>query len=438
LALFVASALLPIFPAAADVSPTVVFLTSGTSWTVPAGVTLLDSVEAIGAAGGPGGGGGGPTTGRGGDGAGGGAYSRKNNLAVTPADSIAFQVGVAGTPGASAANGTDGSDTWFKSITDVLAKGGKKGLFGSGTNGRGLGGQAADGVGDVKYSGGDGDNGSKVTNNIAGAGGGAAGPNGNGANATISTSGGAGDAGVGGAGGVGAQDGFDGDEWIQTSDSAHAGPGGGAGAPSGAAGLTGKNGGKYGAAGSGGTRTAAGGTSRDGLIVITYTSPRTLTFTSGVRILGNLNIVGSLSKGSGTFVIDHPLDPANKLLFHSFVESPDVKNIYDGIATLNDAGEATIELPDYFEALNKDFRYQYFALHDAMPYLYVTEVHDNKFEIKGGKPHGEVSWQITGIRQDPYILKHPITVEVPKGPGQPVKDGECVFPPACEGTSTTN
>ena len=57
-------------------------------------------------------------------------------------------------------------------------------------------------------------------------------------------------------------------------------------------------------------------------------------------------------------MIDHPLDPANKYLYHSFVESPDMKNIYDGVITTDANGDATVVMPDYFEALNKDFRYQ--------------------------------------------------------------------------------
>src|SRR5690606_1929323 len=68
-------------------------------------------------------------------------------------------------------------------------------------------------------------------------------------------------------------------------------------------------------------------------------------FSGTVSVSGGVSVLGSLSKGSGTFVIDHPLDPENKLLYHSFVESPDVKNIYDGIVTLDENGEATVELP---------------------------------------------------------------------------------------------
>jgi hypothetical protein len=139
-----------------------------------------------------------------------------------------------------------------------------------------------------------------------------------------------------------------------------------------------------------------------------------------------------LSKGSGTFAIDDPIDPANRILYHSFVESPDAKNIYAGTATLDDKGEVTIQLPEYFDALNIEPRYQFEALDQAMPNLYVSEEeHDNHFSIAGGVPGGKISWQITGIRNDPYIRLHPIVVEVQKGPGQPVNKGECLYPPLC-------
>src|SRR5215213_7408449 len=77
---------------------------------------------------------------------------------------------------------------------------------------------------------------------------------------------------------------------------------------------------------------------------------------------GKVNIRGTLFKPGGSFKIDHPLDPANKYLCHSFVESPDMKNVYDGVVMLDGNGEAEIELPDWFGALNKDFRYQLTAI----------------------------------------------------------------------------
>ena len=158
-----------------------------------------------------------------------------------------------------------------------------------------------------------------------------------------------------------------------------------------------------------------------------------VTLTGNVKFAGDLKITGALFKGSGSFVIDHPLDPKNWLLYHSFVESPDVMNIYDGIATLDENGEAVIQLPSYYDALNKDSRYQFFALDRSMPNLYIKgEERDNQFMIGGGVANGKVSWQITGIRHDPYILAYPIRVEVIKRVGQPVDKGECIFEPLCK------
>jgi len=114
---------------------------------------------------------------------------------------------------------------------------------------------------------------------------------------------------------------------------------------------------------------------------------------------GDVNVTGSLSKGGGSFQIDHPLDPANKYLYHSFVESPDMMNIYNGIATLRPDGSAEVQMPDWFEALNRDFRYQLTSIGAPGPNLYIArKVQNNRFAIAGGKPRQEVSWQVTGIR----------------------------------------
>ncbi len=134
-----------------------------------------------------------------------------------------------------------------------------------------------------------------------------------------------------------------------------------------------------------------------------------------VRISGNLYVDGTVSKGGGSFQIDHPLDPENKYLYHSFVESPDMMNVYNGNIMLNEKGEAEVVLPDYFETLNRDFRYQLTAVGAPGPGLFIAEkVDDNRFTIAGGTPGMEVSWQITGVRQDPYAELHRIQVEVDK------------------------
>lgn len=154
-----------------------------------------------------------------------------------------------------------------------------------------------------------------------------------------------------------------------------------------------------------------------------------LTINKPVVTLASTSVVGDLSKGGGSFVIDDPLDPFNKLLYHSFVESPDVKNLYDGTAVIDSNGEAVVQLPDYFEALNKDYRYQLKPIDKPMPNLYVkVEEANNQFTIGGGVPGGTVSWQITGIRHDQFIVDNPIQVLVKKGAGAQVGVGQFIYP----------
>jgi len=129
---------------------------------------------------------------------------------------------------------------------------------------------------------------------------------------------------------------------------------------------------------------------------------------------GNAMVTGTLTKGGGSFQIDHPLDPENKYLFHSFVESPDMKNVYDGVVTLDATGQATVQLPAYFEALNKDFRYQLTCIGGFAQVYIAQKISGNQFTIAGGEPGMEVSWQITGIRKDPFAEANRIQVEVDK------------------------
>jgi hypothetical protein len=130
---------------------------------------------------------------------------------------------------------------------------------------------------------------------------------------------------------------------------------------------------------------------------------------------GDVNVSGNLSKSGGSFKIDHPMDPANKYLLHSFVESPDMMNIYNGNAALDANGEAVIELPQWFDALNKDFRYQLTAIGAPGPNLYVAEeVRGNHFKIAGGGAGTKVSWQVTGVRKDAWANTHRIPVEQEK------------------------
>lgn len=142
-------------------------------------------------------------------------------------------------------------------------------------------------------------------------------------------------------------------------------------------------------------------------------------FNGRVNVNGDLDVAGNLSKGGGTFKIDHPLDPENKYLYHSFVESPDMKNIYDGLATTDAQGYATVTMPEWFDALNRDFRYQLTVIDSAnsddfVQAKVVRELSGNQFTVRTSRPHVTVSWQVTGIRQDAFANAHRVQVEVDK------------------------
>ncbi len=129
---------------------------------------------------------------------------------------------------------------------------------------------------------------------------------------------------------------------------------------------------------------------------------------------GDVYVDGSIAKLSGSFKIDHPLDPANKYLYHSFVESPDMMNIYNGNVVTDANGDAVVPLPEWFETLNRDFRYQLTVIGQFAQAIVTGEVANHQFGIKTDKPGVKVSWQVTGIRQDPWANAHRIPVEEEK------------------------
>jgi hypothetical protein len=127
--------------------------------------------------------------------------------------------------------------------------------------------------------------------------------------------------------------------------------------------------------------------------------------------------------GTKSFVIDHPLDPANKRLLHYCAEGPEPQNVYNGTVVLDGAGEGVVELPAYFASINKEPRYQLTAVGAAMPMLHVaTEISEGamrdgsacSFRIGGGAPGGKVSWEVKGVRNDLWVRTYGAPAEVEK------------------------
>jgi hypothetical protein len=148
------------------------------------------------------------------------------------------------------------------------------------------------------------------------------------------------------------------------------------------------------------------------------------------RPADTVNIPGTLTKAAGSFKIDDPIDPANKTLSHSFVESPDMMNVYNGNIITDERGEAVVTMPKWFEALNRDFRYQLTVIGQFAQAIIAAEMKDNRFAIKTDKPNVKVSWQVTGIRHDAYANAHRIPVEQAK---PATERGSYLFPAGFKG-----
>jgi hypothetical protein len=134
--------------------------------------------------------------------------------------------------------------------------------------------------------------------------------------------------------------------------------------------------------------------------------------------VGRVRVTGPLQKAGGGFTVDHPTDPQNKYLSHSFVESPEMLNVYSGTVTTNRDGLARVRLPAYFEALNRDFRYQLTVVGDFAQAVVSEEVKDNQFAIRTDPGRVKVCWQVTGVRKDAWAEANRIQVEERKPAGE--------------------
>ena len=144
-----------------------------------------------------------------------------------------------------------------------------------------------------------------------------------------------------------------------------------------------------------------------------------ITANGQINAVGTIHSNTSITAPSKSFKIDDPLAPADKWLYHTSVESPDMLNFYNGVVVLDARGQAWVHMPDWFQALNRDFRYQLTAVGKPAPNLYVArEIRDNRFKISGGRPHGKISWQVTGIRHDAYANAYRTPVEQEKSPAE--------------------
>lgn len=82
------------------------------------------------------------------------------------------------------------------------------------------------------------------------------------------------------------------------------------------------------------------------------------------------------------------------------VQSPEMMTVLSGNATMDESGGAQVTVPDAFEKLNQDFRYQLTTIGSFAPVYVAQEIRNDTFRIAGGKAGMRVSWQVTGVRKN--------------------------------------
>lgn len=136
-------------------------------------------------------------------------------------------------------------------------------------------------------------------------------------------------------------------------------------------------------------------------------------FEGNVYVAGDLDMSGTASATVKAFKITHPQDEA-KWLRHASVESPEMRNVYEGELVLDRLGKGKVRLPDYFMSLNRNFRYQLTGLGPGDLWVRSEIDDEGVFEIRSSCPNQKVWWQVTGERKDKWALENPLKVEESK------------------------
>jgi hypothetical protein len=149
---------------------------------------------------------------------------------------------------------------------------------------------------------------------------------------------------------------------------------------------------------------------------------------------GNVHVQGTLTKTSGAFLIDHPDDPYNRKLRHSFVESSEDMCVYRGKVAIDKDGKGIVQMPSYFASLTKEEEATVSLTPiGSEPFLasYEWNRKCTAFTVHG-KPNSQVSYIVMANRDDPaiHVLREPVDQEKTAD-----ERGKLLFPEAYAGTS---
>jgi hypothetical protein len=182
-----------------------------------------------------------------------------------------------------------------------------------------------------------------------------------------------------------------------------------------ATGVSGSSVNGYGVVG-GSNNEAVRGTSANGIGVVGGSTTGTGVYgesASGYAgsFIGDVFVSGTVDGAALGTTIDHPLDPADRVLQLSAIEGPERIVQTGGTVELDADGTATVRLPAWFAAMHGDARYQLTAVGAAMPDLHVAATDRDGFRVAGGAAGARIDWQVAGTRRDAWAVANPLAVE---------------------------
>jgi hypothetical protein len=153
---------------------------------------------------------------------------------------------------------------------------------------------------------------------------------------------------------------------------------------------------------------------------------------------GDVYVSGDINKAACSFLIDHPLDPENKLLRHTCVESPEYLLVYRGRVRLDNRGEVVVAMPEYFGALADEEQATVTLTAVGKPFLTGYDWNaDGRSFTAYGDPGREISWVVYADRDDPVVRQLARPVEEEKGPDNKYCDRGKLLHPAAYGYPET-
>jgi len=137
-------------------------------------------------------------------------------------------------------------------------------------------------------------------------------------------------------------------------------------------------------------------------------------FTTSHTVGPNQVRAAAFSTGTLVFTMDHPDDPMNKILNQHAMGSDEAILFYRGTVILDAGGKAVVNLPNYFNKINRNPMIQLTGVGSPDVVYVADKIKDGHFVV-GGKPGMEVYWAVTAERTDIHAriayVKTPVVQE---------------------------